>query len=727
MTNIHIDFETRSNVDLKTATSHAYALDDSTDAWCMAYAIDDGPVLLWQLHEPFPDKIYKAVQSDPSTKFTAHNAHFELTIWNYTCVRKYNWPKLPAHRTYCTMAMAYAMSLPGSLENAANATGMTERKDLEGRRLMLQMAAPRRVNEDGTFMWWDDETRKNRLYDYCKNDVIVERELEKRLQPLSDAERKVWLLDWEINQRGVGIDVASAKKAIQTIASEKARLDEMMHTVTSGMVRGTSDLSNLTDFVNFSGVDIASLAKADVRKALEKDMPPAVAAALKIRQEGAKSSTAKLKAMINGVSPDGRIRGVLQYHGAGTGRWAGRKIQPQNMPRGELNLTEADIEDAINKIENPLYLSTMYGPPLQVISDCLRGFIIPATGHDFVVADFSSIEARVLGWLAGEQSVLDIFIRGDDIYKHAAAAIFAKPVDQITKAERQVGKTAILALGYQGGIGAFLTMARSYNVDMTPAYDPLVRRADEKQLAAATADYRRYIRKYCEAAKPIKREDWNRMELRDVIAIADEDPLMPSYQVIVASDLTKMFWRKANPNIVEYWNNLERAAKNAVMEGGTVFEVLPATGEKHRAVRFIKSGSFLWCRLPSGRRLCYPYPKIKQVTPPWAEDETETKPTLCYMGIDSRTHAWQEQKAYGGFFAENIDQAVARDFLVVGILNAEATGYKTVFHVHDEPVSEVPKGFGSPEEYSTLITAPTPWGFDCPIAAEGWRGDRYRK
>lgn len=753
MHRIHIDFETRSNVDLKTATSHAYALDDSTDAWCMAYAVDDQPVKIWKLGEPFPADILKVAASGKNYCFVAHNAHFELTIWNYLCTRKYNWPKLPAKRTYCTMAMAYAMSLPGSLENAANATGMTERKDLEGRRLMLQMAAPRRVNEDGTFLWWDDDARKERLYNYCLNDVVVERELEKRLQPLSDREREVWLLDWEINQRGIRVDVPAVRKAIETINKEKERLDGIMHTVTNGMVKGTSDLANLTDFLNFNGIKLDGLAKADIRKALGRELPPAVAAALKARQEGAKSSTAKLKAMLNSVSPDGRIRGTMQYHGAGPGRWAGRKIQPQNFPRGELNLTEADIEDVIKNIDNPAYLSAIHGPPLTVISDALRGFIIPEEGHDLIAVDFASIEARVLAWLANQKHIVDLFRRydasmirdkdghpildrkgerqytEDDIYCIAASDIFGRKITKKDKAERQVGKTAVLALGYQGGVAAFLVMARGYNVDMTPAYEPLVSRATSQELTACNSRYKSYIRKHCAAAKAIKKEEWEKLELRDVIAIADADQAMPTYQVIIASDLTKMFWRKANPQTVEWWGLLDDASKESVLENGKMQQVKTCVLDDihHRDTRFIKSGSFLWLRLPNGRRLCYPYPKIKEMQPPWAEDEADTKPTLCYMGVDSKTHAWQQQKAYGGFFAENITQAVARDFLVEAIFRAEAAGYKVIFHVHDELVCEVPKDFGSVEELETLITAPVEWGFDCPIAAEGWRGRRYRK
>lgn len=728
MIGIHLDFETRSNVDLKTATTHVYACDDSTDVWCMAYAIGDEPVQLWKLGDPFPAEILAVATSGEPYYFIAHNAPFELAIWNYLCVRKYGWSPLPAHRTYCTMAMAYAMALPGSLENAANATGMTERKDLEGRRLMLQMAAPRRVNADGTYTWWDDEQRKERLYAYCKNDVIVERELEKRLQPLSDRERQVWLLDYEINDRGLMLDVATIKRAMTTIASEKKRLDDAIHKVTKGMVKGSSDIINLKDFARFHHVKIDSLAKADIRDALAGELPPAVREALSLRQEGAKSSTAKLKAMWLGASSDNRIRGTMQYHGAGTGRWAGRKIQPHNMPRGELNLSEKDVEDVCAHIDQPDYLSAMHGAPLTVISDCLRGMIISKKDHDFIVADFSAIEARVLAWLAGQNDVLDVFRSGRDIYKVAAADIFGVDYDKVTKDQRAVGKVAILALGYQGGIGAFLVMAIGYGVDMSVAYSSLMARATAEQITKAENMFKQYVRKKCDLAKAVAADDWSDIPLQRVREWAGADPECQSYEVVIAADLTKQLWRQANASTVDYWENLNSAAMAAVMTPKTVYEVKIPGQHAHRQVRFIKSGSFLWCRLPSGRRLCYPYPQISEIRPPWAEDDSkETRPALIYMGVDSRTHAWQKQVAYGGLLAENITQAVARDFLVEAMFAVEKAGYKTVFHVHDEIVCEVPQDFGSVEELEQLITAPTAWGFDCPITAEGWRGNRYRK
>lgn len=703
---IHIDFETRSACDLKKATTHAYALHASTDVWCMAYAIGDGDVKLWKMGEPFPQDILDFVGSTSDYYFIAHNAHFELIIWNYLCVRKYGWPPLPAKRTYCTMAMAYAMSMPGSLENAANAAGLTAAKDMEGRRLMMQMAVPRRALGNDEYTWWDDETRRERLYAYCRNDVVVERELEKRLRPLSAKEREIWLLDYEINNRGVMVDIPNIKKALTTIASEKARLDDAIHTVSRGMVKGGSDIINLKDFVRLQGIAIDGVAKADIRGALNQELPDAVRHALLFRQEAAKSSTAKLKAMSEAISPDQRIRGILQYHGAGTGRWAGRKIQPQNLPRGELGLAQESVEDIMEHLDSPQYLSMLYGSPLTVISDVIRSLIIARPGHDFIAADFSAIEARVLAWLAGQQSVLDVFISGHDIYKTAAASIFGVSYENVTKLQRAVGKVAILALGYQGGVGAFQTMAKGYDVDMTPAYAPLMAVATEKQRSLSYGMWEKYVAK---------------MEKKGL-------PLETSMEVFIASDLTKRLWREANPHICEYWYNLEGAAMAAVLTPKTVYEVKIPGSNSHRHVKFIKSGSFLWCKPPGGGTICYPYPSIKEMRPDWNdEDDDTTKPTLMYMGVDSRTRSWGPQKAYGGLISENVTQHVARQFLVNAMFEAEKAGYPVAFHIHDELVCEVPEDFGSVEELEQLITAPTDWGFDCPIAAEGWRGRRYRK
>lgn len=302
------------------------------------------------------------------------------------------------------------------------------------------------------------------------------------------------------------------------------------------------------------------------------------------------------------------------------------------------------------------YIDNMYGPPMQCIADCMRGFITAKPGHELVAADFSAIEARVLAWLAGEEKVLEIFRTHGKIYEHAAAGIYHVELESVTKAQRQIGKVAVLALGYGGGVGAFQSMARVYGVKVADAEADNIKRA----------------------------------------------------------------WREAHPRIVRYWADLEGAAINAC-ELGVVCKAGPAG----RQIAFRKSGSFLWCRLPSGRVLCYPYPVIKQVEVPWGG----TKPCLHFMTVNGTTNKWEETSTYGGSLAENVTQAVARDLLAFGLTSLEHHGYSVIMHVHDEAVVEIPTSSddGTLKHIESVIAQTPAWAEGLPVSAEGWRARRYRK
>jgi DNA polymerase bacteriophage-type len=297
-------------------------------------------------------------------------------------------------------------------------------------------------------------------------------------------------------------------------------------------------------------------------------------------------------------------------------------------------------------------IDMLYGPPLGVVSSCLRGMITAAPGQELMAADFSAIEARVIAWLAGEEKVLKIF-RGDGkIYEHAAAGIYGVPVDEVTKDQRFIGKISVLALGYQGGVKAFQSMARNYGVDIPE-----------------------------DKAEEIKNA-----------------------------------WRKDNPNIVRFWRTLENSALEAIRKPG----LMVPTG-KH--IIFRRAGSFLWCRLPSGRALCYPYPKIINKEVPWGG----TKPAISFKGVDSITKKWGEQNTYSGKIAENITQAVARDLLTEAMLRVEKAGYPINSHIHDEIVCEIPENTGDLHRFEQLMAETPSWADGLPVQAEGWIGKRYRK
>jgi DNA polymerase len=411
-----------------------------------------------------------------------------------------------------------------------------------------------------------------------------------------------------------------------------------------------------------------------VLDALELDgLPDHVRTVLQIRQEAGRSSTSKLRAFIDAASSDGRVRNTMQYHGAGTGRWAGRRIQPHNLPRP--TMAQADIDAAIELLQDGRRdeIDLLYGQPMDVVANCLRGMIVAAPGHELLVGDFANIEGRGIAWLAGEEWKLKAFREfdegtGPDIYKLTYSKSFHKPVAEVTKDERQIGKVEELALGYGGGIGAFQTMARGYGIEVS----------DEK---------------------------------------ADE---------------IKVAWREAHPKIVNYWYELEGAAMEAVLHAGAVYHA----GPKGRQVKYRKAGSFLWCQLPSGRVLCYPYPKIVEIDTPWGD----RKDSLAYMTVVSggakekiipdpaASGKWQRVATYGGKLAENVTQAVARDLLAEALLRA-GYWFDIVMHVHDEIVCEIEDDAG-PSDYKQFedeMARVPDWAAGLPIAVEAWRGKRYRK
>jgi DNA polymerase len=344
MMHAHGDFESRSTVDLKAAGLHNYANHPDTSPWCFAWAIGDEEPAVWLPGQQFPERLRTHLAG--GGLFFAHNCAFEYALWNTICVPRYGWPPLDIAQCRCTMSQAYSMALPGSLEKAAAALGITEQKDMAGGRLMMQMARPRSINPDGTIVWWSEPDKLAALYEYCRQDVRVERALEKRLLPLSDAEQRLWVLDQKINNRGVYVDTPAVRAAIEIVVAEQDRLNKEMRRVTGGFVSFCTEAARLTKWVQSRGVAVPGIAKGDVIDALEQpNLPDDVRAALLLRQQAGKSSTAKLQAMISAASADGRLRGMLQYHGAGTGRWAGRRVQLHNMPRPKIEQDE--IERAI--------------------------------------------------------------------------------------------------------------------------------------------------------------------------------------------------------------------------------------------------------------------------------------------------------------------------------------------------------------------------------------------
>jgi len=654
----YIDFETRSATDIKKVGTYVYSRHDSTQVLCLAYAIDDAEVQLWKPGLPFPEDLYEYVKEGNTV--SAHNAVFEFNIWNNTLLRTPNLPPLKIENIECTMAKCFSKGLPGKLEEAAVAMKLPINKDMLGSKIMMQLSRPRKLKGEG-IVWYEEQDSPEKfqiLYAYCKQDVEVERMLSKKIKPLSDKEKKLWALDYKINHAGVKVDIKSIHTALKIIDDEKEHLDARMQQATNLEVDGCQSVTQITRWIRSQGVDIEGISKAEVRDRLQTNLPSNVIEVLRLRSLAGKSSTAKLKLMLESSSSDNRIREMFQYHGAATGRWSGRRVQLQNLPRPTLKFKE--IED-IFKIINQCDVSKVrdiielfYAPPLLAISDCLRSFLKAEEGHRFIVVDWSAIEARVLAWLAGQENILEIFRTSGKIYEHAASGIYQIPMDKVTKDQRFIGKVAILALGYQGGKKAFQGMAKNYGVDISDA------QAEE----------------------------------------------------------IKVKWREANPKIVNYWYALENAAINAVMKPGQRFKA----GEKTREVTYFMQNSFLYCELPSGRCLTYPFATTRNVD--WYGN---SKKQISYMTRNGISKKWEESHLYGGLLSENISQAVARDILADALLELDSKNYKVVMHCHDEIICEMPNGIGSIEEMKKIMCSSSPWAKGLPLGAEGFESIRYKK
>lgn len=767
---VHLDFETRSAVDLNKCGVEVYAAHPSTEMLCMSWAFDDGPVHSWSIEQTNAtrsDRLALRDHIESGGLIYAHNARFELHIMRMLAGR-IGWPMPRIEQMRCTMAAARALSLPGSLDKLAQALRLPVRKDDAGRRIMLKMCKPRkpRKHEPDALYWHETPEDLAALSAYCAQDVEVERQIEKVMRLLPPAEQSLWEIDQRINDRGVCLDLPAVDNLLALSDREKARLTREIRTVTRGAVTSPNSKSFAAWF-NECGFPLENMKKGTIEAALKKLPAEPVTPegrnlrrALEIRKEAAKASTAKLKAMRRGAGADNRARGLLEYHGAGTGRWAGRRIQTQNMPRTPDDFEVIDAEAVFEWAQfegGERGIAAEYGSALDGVSWSLRSLITAGPGNTLLCADYSNIEGRVLAWLAGERWKIEAFEafdtllldesgapvldkkgepkrKGPDLYLLAYSKSFGVPVEQVSKPQRQIGKVQELALGYQGGHGAFLSMGANYGIDLD-AIAAAVREAVDGQTWHGALE--RYWEGVHDKADEIIADVRAKLALAEFEDVDDDE--FEAFEMGVeeyAAQLARRRgfdlsperwaairiivdgWRAAHPNVVQFWRDLERAAVDAVMYPGEVFRA--------GMIQYRLDGDFLYCRLPSGRALSYPYARIVQLPDPWAPDKP--RPRVRFEGIDGRTKRWCTQALYGGLCAENVTQAASRDILADAIRRLERSGYPVVMHVHDEIVSEVPQNAADRyPEFERIMAAKEPWASGLPVAVAGYEGRRYRK
>lgn len=471
---LNIDIETFSSVDIKKSGLYKYVESPDFEILLFGYSVNGEPTQIVDLAqgEKIPQEIIKAM-SNPSVILFAYNAAFE-----WYCLSKHFGLSVPEEwlsQWRCTMIHGLYCGYTAGLAPTAKAIGLPQEKQkmTVGNsliKLFCTPTKPTKKNGNRTRTLPHHEPEKWELFkDYCIQDVEVEKEIQKRLSrfPVPVQEQKLWQIDQEINARGVAIDRALVDGAI---ASDEVITAELMdEAINITGLNNPKSPKQLTEWLESKGLEVPNLQKDTVSELVESTEGD-VKRALEIRQELSKTSVKKYEAMDNAVCDDGRVRGLLQFYGANrTGRWAGRLVQVQNLPRNYLD-TLSIARDLV-KSKKVDALKLIYGNVPDTLSQLIRTALVPSDSNRLIVSDFSAIEARVIAWLAGEQWRIDVFNTHGKIYEASASQMFGVPIELIKRGNpeyelRQKGKVAELALGYQGASGALISMG-ALNMGLT--------------------------------------------------------------------------------------------------------------------------------------------------------------------------------------------------------------------------------------------------------------------
>lgn len=749
--NSYNDTETYCTVPITNGT-HVYA--EKAEVMLWSFALDDAAPAVWDrcsnsLHS-YDDLTGEWTEAPLSpgampAELAAQLADKETLVWFHNGgafdepVIMHAMPEVYAlvdeDRWRDTMVQAFAHSLPGALDKLGSVLNMADedRKMADGRRLVLKFCKPdakgrRATRETDPEDWL-------RFVQYAARDITVMRRAHKAM-PMWNyraSEAALWRLDLRTNRRGFAVDLELAQAAVTTATATQAGMAADVTERTGGEVTSANQRDALLAHILASyGVELPDM-RADTleRRLDDPDLPEPVKDLLRIRLQASMNSVSKFKTLMRGVSSDGRLRGCMQFRGAGrTGRAAHRMFQPGNLPRP--TLSHDMIESAILALKCGA-LDLVVDKPMQAMSSTIRGAIVAPPGKKLVVADLSNIEGRVAAWLAGEEWKLQAFRdfdagTGPDLYAVAYAKAFNVTPDVVMENKkhgdglmRQIGKVMELMLQYEGGVSAFLTGAATYGIDLGamaeaawPTLPPTVVAEAQGFLdwlySKAQARYNGAMAAVAEGAS---------QEGPDALLAQLEAAKLKARhglteKVFLTCDTLKRLWRRAHPAISSYWKGdfenpgLSIVIKRAINSPGETFIC--------RRLKIRRDGAWLRIQLPSGRALCYPNPKVE------ADD------SISYTGFNQYTKQWGKVYSYGGKLFENVTQAVAADQLFYPMPEIEARGYLPVLHVHDEIVSETPDTDDfTHEELARLMCADLGWNAGLPLAAAGFCTLRYRK
>ena len=645
MKTLSIDIETYCDVPLQKTGVYRYCESPNFEILLFAYSVDNAPVEVVDLAcgEKIPEEVLVALEDENVIKW-AFNAFFERI-----CLSRFlGYPTgeyLDPESWRCSMIWSATMGLPLSLEGVGAVLGLEKQKLTEGKDLIkyfCQPCTPTKTNGQRTrnrpFHAPDKWAAFKR---YNVRDVETEMGIQQKLRkfPVPDSVWEEYHIDQEINDRGVRLDMELVHQAIEMDTRSREELTEAMKHLTA--LENPNSVQQMKQWLSDKGLETESLDKKAVAELL-KTAPPELCDVLTLRQQLAKSSVRKYQAMERTVCEDGRARGMFQFYGANrTGRVSGRNIQLQNLPQNHLpDLAEAR---ALVRAGDFTGVELLYEDVPDTLSQLIRTAFIPREGTQFLVADFSAIEARVIAWFADERWRQDVFANGGDIYCASASQMFKVPVEKhgINGHLRQKGKIAELALGYGGSTGALKAMG-----------------AIEMGLT--------------------------------------EEELPPLVDA----------WRQANPNIVKFWWDVDRAVTEAVKYKHTTTDY---------GLTFSCRSGMLFITLPSGRKLAYVKPKVG--TNKFGGE------CITYEGVGG-TKKWERLDSYGPKFVENIVQATARDILCYAMRTLRCCSI--VMHIHDELVIEADPKVSLDAVCKQMGRTP-PWAKGLLLRADGYATPFYKK
>lgn len=832
-----IDFETRSPVPLggpKGRGAWLYAKNKATRILCLSFRLpgqDPETPSLWapamggypeycdfpedDFGEPYDlERLFTHIREGGLVE--AHNVFFEAMVWQHIAVKAKGGdangctgmgaPAVKDSQWRCSAARCATLALPRDLDGAGEALDIPFhlRKDLGGGKLMLTLSKPRKAKkgEDKEDPWGEpivyykpyvrDEFLA--LYRYCKRDVTAEHAISDLTPPMPEREYQVWLADFRANRRGVRVDLGLVEMAIKLEAQLKDEMNATLGAITATDanpegLRGT-ERAKVLNWLSDRGLHLPDSTAATLDHLMASErferLDPDCQTAVRIMRNINRTSVSKFKRIRDCMDPDDhRVRELVLYHGAATGRWSGKGIQVQNFPKGILDklvspakgqgraVKAGTVKMAVAVADvmsgDLAWLKAIYGDVLSLLSSVLRGALIPSDGKVFYVADYAAIEARVVLWLAGAIDALQVFYRGEDIYCDMASGIYGYKVEKATHpTERGFGKVAILGLGYGMGYVTFLLTLRTYDIKFKPA-EALAILGDNAE------KYMGWVKKQLWPEPPKKGSEAteeDKVKFRNAKKTAAQtlrrlvDEREEPESIIEELALCKFVvdtYRKRYPEVKQLWADQENAAcqavyqwKKAKLKHDAAWEETRAKAKKLAAVGKsfyaeepplpepipIQCGKVTWvvetykgrarlfCYLPSGRRIAYNDPDVKGAKTPWGE----TRLSLRFMGVHKKSKKWARMSSYGGSIVENIDQGTARDLMADAMVRIDESGYGEDFAfdllatIHDEALTEGDDdGEDHKEELEGLMEELFSVYDGCPVAAEGARLVRYQK